>query len=739
MNRRTSACLRDLYKITQHKKEQTTSSEDDRKNPKQGVTEISTVPTRPVKLKRSGNLNYPTRCSADRADSKTSVPTASTTHEEGTAASSPSYYYISATDRDGSSVVESEEAFGSLTMLNPRATKRARRERPRIRQKPGLTAKGEARKFVKHNYTDHSHETHHVIPDNDDSIFENYLDFKETHIKQGVLDDEGKEQPSDHADGNAMSKQVVESAAIKKESKATLDAVVSNPASGLQVSSGKSIETISKIFGSKKLRTAPFPLKLHVLLYFTKENGLSNIVSWLEHGRAFRIFDTKQFEEVVMSRFFTMRKITSFHRQLNLYGFRRLTHGKDEGAYYHEYFLRGKPYLTVHITRTKVKGTKIRAASSPDEEPDFYTMPFVNAPSGAYMVNPVQPKKLSACTSSAAMLEMVEKPSRSSSSNSMKDKRDRMNDLSMRRKGGVYNGPSSRNNLHHKEFSSEKQTETTVLEVKSTPSCYNDTADRCLSPLPFSEPATRLVDPVLPLNCDDTESSLLKRKSNLNQGVNEGVNEDGTYSMNSVHVQPLAHGTTFQVPPATSVQYLPHGTQYVAYECPQNFQPQEIILQQQQQYYTYYTPVAHQSSVPSMQKHSYQGFSSSQYVPAHMPDNQHSPLNTTFHGINLTSQQMPQQELQQQPQQQQFHTLDFVTRRSSLATSYNESIAETCETGGPVSQSDHILDALTEDMCTTNDDDDYRNDLAEQFNKLEYDSLSECNINEEEATDYQIE
>jgi hypothetical protein len=51
-----------------------------------------------------------------------------------------------------------------------------------------------------------------------------------------------------------------------------------------------------------------------------------------------------------------------------------LTRGIDAGGYYHERFLRGKTFLCKQMTRTKVKGTRFKAASSPEQEPDFYTM-----------------------------------------------------------------------------------------------------------------------------------------------------------------------------------------------------------------------------------------------------------------------------------------------------------------------------------------------------------------------------
>lgn len=117
-----------------------------------------------------------------------------------------------------------------------------------------------------------------------------------------------------------------------------------------------------------------FPMKLYSVLERVEADGLSHIVSWQPHGRCFCIHKPKEFTDIVLPTYLRQGKLTSFQRQLNLYGYQRLTRGKDAGGYYHELFLRGKINLTKRMKRTKIKGTKFKAASSPEQEPDFYTM-----------------------------------------------------------------------------------------------------------------------------------------------------------------------------------------------------------------------------------------------------------------------------------------------------------------------------------------------------------------------------
>ncbi|CAJ1936517.1 unnamed protein product [Cylindrotheca closterium] len=123
-----------------------------------------------------------------------------------------------------------------------------------------------------------------------------------------------------------------------------------------------------------------FPIKLHAILDQVEADGLSHIISWQPHGRCFVIHKPKEFADHVMPGYFRQTKLTSFQRQLNLYGFNRITRGDDSGGYYHELFLRGKTFLCNRMVRTKVKGTRFKAASSPEREPNFYLMPPVKSP-----------------------------------------------------------------------------------------------------------------------------------------------------------------------------------------------------------------------------------------------------------------------------------------------------------------------------------------------------------------------
>ena len=129
--------------------------------------------------------------------------------------------------------------------------------------------------------------------------------------------------------------------------------------------------------------TEPFPEKLHRMLRETEEGGESDLVSFFPHGRAFAIHHVERFCREIMPRYFKQSRLSSFQRQLNLYGFTRITSGPDIGGYYHELFLKGRPALVVHMRRVGVPkpaghsgNGSVRGLrpATPSTAPDFYSM-----------------------------------------------------------------------------------------------------------------------------------------------------------------------------------------------------------------------------------------------------------------------------------------------------------------------------------------------------------------------------
>lgn len=120
-----------------------------------------------------------------------------------------------------------------------------------------------------------------------------------------------------------------------------------------------------------------FVNRLFDMLENAEADGISDIICWQPHGRCFVMRDQSKLNSI-LPRFFKVTKVSSFLRQLNIYGFSRVARGQDRGGYYHELFLQSRRNLAQRITPIKVKGTGVRSTKGP-QEPNFWEMPWVNS------------------------------------------------------------------------------------------------------------------------------------------------------------------------------------------------------------------------------------------------------------------------------------------------------------------------------------------------------------------------
>ena len=99
-------------------------------------------------------------------------------------------------------------------------------------------------------------------------------------------------------------------------------------------------------------RGAPqaFPRKVFEIL----SEQPAEIISWTPSGLAFMIHDMPRFVSEVLQKYFAHQKFSSFQRQLNLYGYRRIEPGGDEpaGSYYHPSFRQDGEDLVGEVRRT---------------------------------------------------------------------------------------------------------------------------------------------------------------------------------------------------------------------------------------------------------------------------------------------------------------------------------------------------------------------------------------------------
>lgn len=83
----------------------------------------------------------------------------------------------------------------------------------------------------------------------------------------------------------------------------------------------------------------------------SEQNGLDDIVSWTPCGTAFEVHNIAAFEKEIIPNYFRHTRFSSFRRQLNMYGFKRVVVENGLAGFANSDFHRDRPVESEKLKR----------------------------------------------------------------------------------------------------------------------------------------------------------------------------------------------------------------------------------------------------------------------------------------------------------------------------------------------------------------------------------------------------
>ena len=144
--------------------------------------------------------------------------------------------------------------------------------------------------------------------------------------------------PNTNANANAKPRQTLRQRR-RKEAEPAFDApmiqAIKTPRRGVVDHSYREFSQLSPHPGYEAPLTIDdmtFSEKIHDIL---AQPGYEKLVTWMPHGRAFKVLVPSLFESQVCPRYFGHRSYLNFLRDLNCYGFKHISRGVDRNCKCH--------------------------------------------------------------------------------------------------------------------------------------------------------------------------------------------------------------------------------------------------------------------------------------------------------------------------------------------------------------------------------------------------------------------
>lgn len=124
------------------------------------------------------------------------------------------------------------------------------------------------------------------------------------------------------------------------------------------------------MYSSVENSSSSVPAFLIKLWSLVEDPSTDELIHWDSGGTSFHVYDQQRFSREILPLYFKHSNIASFIRQLNMYGFRKVTHidqgglkiEKDDLQFQHQFFQKGERDMLQYIKR-KVSNPLVRPAT----------------------------------------------------------------------------------------------------------------------------------------------------------------------------------------------------------------------------------------------------------------------------------------------------------------------------------------------------------------------------------------